>query len=113
MDSPVAVTALAALAHDRRLALFRALVVAGADGMAAGAIARALAVPPSSLSHHLGLLEQAGLVQVRRAGRSLIYAADFAAMRALVEFLLEDCCQGFDPGDAKAETGACTTGECP
>lgn len=95
MDSPAAITALAALAQDRRLALFRALVVAGADGMAAGAIARALAVPPSSLSHHLGLLEAAGLVQVRRAGRSLIYVADFAAMRALIGFLMQDCCQGF------------------
>ncbi len=102
MESPLAVAALAALAHDRRLALFRALVVAGADGMAAGAIARALAVPPSSLSHHLGLLEAAGLVHARRAGRSLIYAADFAAMRALIGFLLEDCCRGFAPSPAPA-----------
>lgn len=106
MDSPAAVTALAALAQDRRLALFRALVVAGEDGLAAGMIARQLGVPPSSLSHHLGLLEQAGLVQVRRQGRSLIYAADFAAMRALIDFLLRDCCQG--PAAARA----CEPGDC-
>ena len=103
-----AVPALAALAHERRLALFRALVVAGPDGLSAGAIARALDVPPSSLSHHLGLLEQAGLATVRRAGRSLIYAADFAAMRALINFLLMDCCRGIAPEPASA----CTTGDC-
>ena len=106
MDSTLAVPALAALAHERRLALFRALVVAGPDGLSAGAIARALDVPPSSLSHHLGLLEQAGLATVRRAGRSLIYAADFAAMRALIAFLTEDCCVGLAPA------AACTTGDC-
>lgn len=113
MDSPAAIAALAALAHERRLALFRTLVVAGADGLAAGAIARALAVPPSSLSHHLGLLEQAGLVQVRRAGRSLIYAADFAAMRGLVAFLLEDCCRGLAPVALPDDAPACQTGACP
>lgn len=106
MNSTLAVPALAALAHDRRLALFRALVVAGPDGLSAGAIARAIDVPPSSLSHHLGLLEQAGLASVRRAGRSLIYAADFAAMRALIDFLLKDCCQGIAPA------GACVKGDC-
>ena len=106
MDPTLAVPALAALAHERRLALFRALVVAGPDGLSAGAIARALDVPPSSLSHHLGLLEQAGLATVRRAGRSLIYAADFAAMRALIAFLTEDCCQGLAPETAR------TTGDC-
>ncbi|WP_408014548.1 ArsR/SmtB family transcription factor [Sandarakinorhabdus oryzae] len=100
--------ALAALAHERRLALFRALVVAGPDGLSAGAIAHALDVPPSSLSHHLGLLEQAGLTTVRRAGRSLIYAADFAAMRALIDFLLLDCCRGIEP----EQIGACAKGEC-
>lgn len=106
MTPALAVNALAALAHDRRLAVFRTLVVAGADGLAAGAIATALSVPPSSLSHHLGLLEQAGLVQVRRAGRSLIYAADFAAMRTLIDFLTEDCCRGITPASA------CQTGDC-
>lgn len=108
MDSSLAISALAALAHERRLAVFRTLVIAGADGLAAGRLAQALDVPPSSLSHHLGLLEQAGLVQVRRAGRSLVYAADFAAMRALISFLTEDCCRGFEP---LAET-ACQTGDC-
>jgi ArsR family transcriptional regulator, arsenate/arsenite/antimonite-responsive transcriptional repressor len=106
MDSTLAVPALAALAHERRLALFRALVVAGPDGLSAGAIARTLAVPPSSLSHHLGRLEQAGLATVRRAGRSLIYAADFAAMRRLIAFLTEDCCRGIAP------VAAYTTGDC-
>ena len=77
-----------------------------ATGAGGGRLAQALDVPPSSLSHHLGLLEQTGLVQVRRAGRSLIYAADFAAMRALIAFLTEDCCQGFAP------VAACATGDC-
>lgn len=74
--------------------------------MPAEAIARAVDVPPSSLSHHLELLEQAELATVRRAGRSLFYVADFAAMQALIAFLTKDCCAGLAPA------AACTTGDC-
>jgi len=94
MDSPTAVAALGALAQEHRLALFRLLVVAGEDGMAAGALAEALGVPNSSLSFHLGQLSRAGLIRQERRHRSLIYRADFAAMNALVGYLMENCCAG-------------------
>lgn len=94
MNSPVAVEALGALAQEHRLALFRLLVQSGDEGMPAGAIAEALDVPNSSLSFHLAHLTRAGLIQQRRHGRSLIYTADYAAMNALVSFLMENCCGG-------------------
>lgn len=94
MQLPVAVEALSALAHGHRLAVFRLLVRAGADGVAAGEIAREVAVPPSTLSTHLTILGHAGLVRSRRQGRSVIYSADFEGMRALLGFLMEDCCAG-------------------
>lgn len=94
MDLNDATTALAALAHDSRLAVFRALVEAGPDGLAAGAIAAGLGVAPATLSFHLSQLSHAGLVSGRRAGRSIIYSADFARMAGLVNFLTEDCCKG-------------------
>ena len=88
------IKALGALAQEHRLALFRLLVQAGEPGMAAGAIAAALAVPASSLSFHLAHMERAGIVQRLRRGRSLIYSADFAAMNILVGYLTENCCGG-------------------
>ena len=94
MKSDDAIAALSALAHDHRLAVFRLLVRCGQDGMAAGAIARTLDLPNSSLSFHLAQLQQAGLVSQRRDGRSLIYAADYAAMDGLMGFLTEKCCEG-------------------
>ena len=94
MRSPAAVEALGALAQEHRLALFRLLVQAGEDGMPAGAIAEKLGVPNSSLSFHLAHLTRAGLIQQRRQGRSLIYTADYAAMNALVGYLMENCCGG-------------------
>ena len=96
MQSDAVIRALGALAQEHRLALFRLLVQAGPDGLAAGAIAGALAIPASSLSFHLTQLSTAGLVVQRRAGRSLIYTADYAAMGALVAFLTENCCGGAD-----------------
>ena len=96
MDSVTAVSALGALAQEHRLALFRLLVQAGEDGMAAGAIAEALGVPNSSLSFHLAQLHRAGLVRQERQHRSLIYSADYAAMNALVGYLMENCCGGTD-----------------
>ncbi len=96
MQSPAAIHALSALAQDHRLALFRLLVQAGPDGMAAGALAGALGTPNSSLSFHLAHLTGAGLIDQRREGRSLIYSANYPAMNALVAFLTENCCGGED-----------------
>ncbi len=84
MNGDRAVRALAALAHDTRLALFRMLVERGPDGLPAGVIAERLGVPPSSLTFHVQHLHRAGLVTQRRLGRQLIYAANFAAMNGLV-----------------------------
>lgn len=94
MKSKQAVSALSALAHEGRLAAFRLLVRAGPDGLAAGEIAERLRMPPSSLSANLMLLSAARLATSRRAGRSIIYTADFDAMRGLLAFLIEDCCNG-------------------
>jgi DNA-binding transcriptional ArsR family regulator len=89
-----AVVALSALAQETRLAIYRLLVEAGPNGLAAGAIAQRLDVAPSSLSFHLAQLTHAGLINQRRVSRSLIYAADFAAMNGLVAYLTENCCGG-------------------
>jgi DNA-binding transcriptional ArsR family regulator len=89
-----AVDALGALAHETRLAVFRMLVKAGPDGMIAGAIAEHCGVPPSTMSHHLATLERAGLVQSERESRLIHYRADYAGMRRLLTFLMQDCCQG-------------------
>ena len=97
-----AVAALGSLAQEHRLALFRLLVQAGPDGMAAGALAEALGVPNSSLSFHLAHLTRAGLIGQRREGRSLIYTANYDAMNALVGFLTENCCGGAECATAPA-----------
>ena len=94
MEKPDAVTALSALAQDNRLDVFRLLVQAGPDGMAAGAIAEALNLAPNTLTFHFDRLRMAGLATVRREGRSMIYAAQFETMNALLEFLTENCCGG-------------------
>src|SRR3974390_877833 len=94
MEKTDAVAALAALAQDNRLDVFRLLVQAGADGMPAGAIAEALGIAPNTLTFHFDRLRQAGLISVRRDGRSMIYAARYEAMNALVAYLTENCCGG-------------------
>ena len=94
MKSETAIRALSALAHEARLDLFRLLVKAGPDGMAAGKLARALKTAPNTLSAQLLLLSQAGLIRARREGRFLIYAVDFTAMGAVLVYLTEDCCGG-------------------
>jgi len=94
MESTAAVSALSALAHEGRLAVFRMLVQAGHEGMAAGEIARATGALPNTLSSNLNILSGAGLVTSRREGRSIIYAAAYDRMRELLAFLMEDCCGG-------------------
>jgi ArsR family transcriptional regulator, arsenate/arsenite/antimonite-responsive transcriptional repressor len=94
MEKTNAITALAALAQDNRLEAFRALVQAGPEGMPAGEVAARLGLPPNTLSFHFDRLRQAGLITVRREGRSMIYAARFDTMNALIGYLTENCCGG-------------------
>jgi DNA-binding transcriptional ArsR family regulator len=94
MEKTDAVAALAALAQDSRLDIFRLLVQAGPDGLPAGRIGERLGLPAATLSFHLNQLRQAGLVTFRRDGRSLIYSAEYAAMNDLLAYLTENCCQG-------------------
>ncbi|MGD0102965.1 MAG: metalloregulator ArsR/SmtB family transcription factor [Rhodopila sp.] len=96
MEKSTAIVALAALAQESRLDIFRLLVQAGADGIPAGQIGDQLGLPPATLSFHLNQLRQAGLISFRREGRSLIYVAGYAAMNGLLTYLTENCCQG-DP----------------
>lgn len=98
MKANAAIENLSALAQEHRLALFRLLVQAGEKGMPAGAIAEALGVPNSSMSFHLAQLRNAGLILQERQHRSLIYRANYAAMNALVGYLMENCCAGTDCG---------------
>lgn len=86
--------ALGALAQETRLGIYRLLVAAGPEGVAAGAIAGKLELPPATLSFHLKELSQAGLVRSRQHGRFVIYAANFDTMTGLVSFLTENCCSG-------------------
>jgi DNA-binding transcriptional ArsR family regulator len=94
MEESDALAALSALANPLRLAAFRRLVVAGREGLAAGALAEALGTPPSTLSSALSLLESARLVSGERRGRSILYAARLDGLRDLLGFLIEDCCGG-------------------
>ena len=94
MRADTVIEALAALAQEHRLSLFRLLVQAGESGMAAGAIAQALGLPNSSLSFHLAQLRNAGLILQEREHRSLIYRANYPAMNALMGYLTENCCAG-------------------
>ena len=99
-----AVAALAALAQDNRLDVFRLLVEAGPQGLPAGSVANALKLAPNTLTFHFDRLRDAGLVTVRRDGRSMIYAARFDTMNALLAYLTENCCQG--------ATAKCAAPEC-
>jgi ArsR family transcriptional regulator, arsenate/arsenite/antimonite-responsive transcriptional repressor len=88
------VAALAALAQHRRLDAYRLLVQAGPEGMPAGEVADTLGLPANTLTFHFDRLREAGLVAVRREGRSMIYTARFDTMNALLGYLTENCCQG-------------------
>jgi ArsR family transcriptional regulator, arsenate/arsenite/antimonite-responsive transcriptional repressor len=94
MEKSNAVVALAALAQDNRLDVYRLLVRAGPEGLPAGEIATALSLAPNSLTFHFDRLRMAGLVTVRRNGRSMIYAARFETMNALLGYLTKNCCKG-------------------
>ena len=94
METNDAVKALSALAQGSRLAIFRLLVQAGPEGLAAGVIGQKLDLPPATLSFHLAGLARARIAKSRQDGRFVIYTADFAHMNALVGFLTENCCGG-------------------
>jgi DNA-binding transcriptional ArsR family regulator len=94
MEKTDVIAALAALAQDSRLDVYRLLVQVGPEGMPAGHVATALGLPPNTLSFHFDRLRSAALVSVRREGRSLIYAARFDTMNALLGYLTENCCKG-------------------
>jgi ArsR family transcriptional regulator len=94
MESEQAILALGALAQDTRLDVFRRLVQHEPDGIAAGELARLVAVPQNTMSSHLAILARAGLVTAERKSRSIIYRASLAAFQAVALFLLQDCCGG-------------------
>jgi len=94
MDLSTTVKALGALSQESRLEAFRLLVRNGSEGMAAGEIARALNIPHNTMSSHLSILANAGLIGSRRVSRSIIYSIDFDGTRELLSFLMEDCCRG-------------------
>lgn len=111
-NEPAVVTSLAALAQTQRLRAFRALVIAGPDGLTPGAIAEQLEIAPSALSFHLKELAHAGLVSSEPQGRYLIYRANFPQMDALLGYLTEHCCQGagceaVPPGSKKSVCKPC------
>jgi ArsR family transcriptional regulator len=105
MKATAAISALAALAHEHRLAVYRTLVVAGPAGIPAGLIARKLKLAPSSLSFHLQQLQGAGLITQERHSRQLIYAAMLDSMNELVAYLTKNCCAGADSLTVAADAG--------
>ncbi|APV49982.1 transcriptional regulator [Betaproteobacteria bacterium GR16-43] len=107
-----AVRVLEALAQETRLSIFRALVQAGPEGVAAGVIAEAVGAPASTLSFHLKGLAAAGLVKARQDGRFIYYAANYAEMSELIAFLTEKCCQGM-PAPQVARIGQAVAACCP
>lgn len=117
MRTEAAIAALGALAHETRLAVWRMLIEAGPQGLAAGIIAARLRIAPSSLTFHLQHLCRAGLATQRRASRQLIYAADFAAMNEFIAYLTKNCCGTgvscapvCNPGRSAAVAAAAPTG---
>jgi ArsR family transcriptional regulator len=109
METKNMITALAALAQESRLAIFRLLVQTGPEGLSAGKIGEALSIPPSSLSFHLKEMTHANLVTCRQQGRFVICSANFDTMNSLIAFLIENCCGG-NPC-ISAPSHACSTTE--
>jgi DNA-binding transcriptional ArsR family regulator len=108
LDEKQARDAFAALSQPTRLAMVRTLVVAGPEGMAAGAVAEAVGAAPSGASFHLAHLERAGLVTSHRVARSIVYSADYAALAGLVDFLMHNCCQGHPEVCAPSTAASCS-----
>ena len=106
MEKTDAVAALAALAQDNRLDVFRLLVQAGPSGMAAGEVAEALGIAPNTLTFHFDRLRQAGLIGVRREGRSQIYTAQYETMNGLISFLRQNCCVGIPRSSARQKAAS-------
>ncbi|QNM96900.1 ArsR/SmtB family transcription factor [Chitinimonas koreensis] len=104
MENKAAVTLLAALAQETRLAIFRLLIVQGPQGMTVGRIGETLEVPPATLSFHLKELARANLIVARQEGRFIHYSANFDTMNALLGFMTENCCTA---GDAGQQAGCC------
>lgn len=107
METKSVIKALAALAQESRLAVFRALVQAGPEGMAAGKIAESTGLSPSSLSFHLKELSHAGLIDSRQSGRFIIYNAQYATMNSLLGYLTENCCGGVPCLEDEAAGSCC------
>jgi len=111
MEIKAAVQSLAALAQETRLSVFRLLVQAGRQGLPAGRIGEALAVPPATLSFHLKELAHAGLIGSRQEGRFIYYSAGYEHMAALMTYLTEQCCQGM-PGECLSVMETALVGCC-
>ncbi|GEP12788.1 ArsR/SmtB family transcription factor [Methylobacterium gnaphalii] len=115
MDERQAVAAFAALGQENRFRVVRALVTAGPDGLAAGALATEVGVSATNLTFHLKELSHAGLIQSRREGKSIIYSAAYEGLSNLIAFLMRDCCQGrpevCDPAVAALSACDCPTGD--
>lgn len=111
METKKIITTLSALAQESRLAVFRLLVQVGPAGLAASKIAESMDMAPSSLSFHLKELMHADMVKQTKAGRSLIYSANFEAMNDLISFLTENCCGG-NPCSPVSSTDCSTEGAC-
>jgi ArsR family transcriptional regulator len=107
MEQQDVIRSLSALAHPIRLQVFRALVVAGKNGMTPGTMAEGLAIPPNTLSFHLKELGHAGLVSQERASRNIIYRAAFEHMNAVLGYLTENCCQGAKCSVEDAAASSC------
>ena len=103
MEKEMAISALAALAQETRLDIFRTLVKAGPAGLPAGVIGSTLEIPSATLSFHLKELRSAGLIRCERQGRSRIYSPDFSITNAMLGFLTANCCQGIDGAASRAE----------
>lgn len=108
MEEQAALKSLAALAQEARLRIFRVLVVAGEEGMTPGALGDALGLAATTLSFHLKELNRAGLLTQARAGRNLIYRADYVQMNALLAYLTENCCRGMPCIEAATTTTTCS-----
>ena len=104
MEKQLVISALAALAQETRLDVFRLLVRAGPEGLPAGSLGEALGLPSATLSFHLKELKSAGLIRCERAGRSRIYSPDFEQMSTLLSYLTENCCQGIDSGPKECDS---------